>query len=82
MTGSEGDDFDTQGYEYHASGIFVMKSEEDNNGHILAKATSNIYIYIYQTLIGEMDINPIKHQGFKDKKTGIGGGVCWAFAQG
>lgn len=81
LAGSEGDDFDTQGYEYYASGIFVMKSEEDNNGHILAKATSNyISDFDWRDRHKTNWITPIKHQGFKDKKTGIGGGACWAFA--
>ena len=71
LAGSEGDDFDTQGYEYHASGIFVMKSEEDNNGHILAKATSNyISDFDWRDRHKTKWITPIKHQGFKDKTEG------------
>ena len=81
LAGSESDDFDTQGYEYYTSGIFVMRSKEPDGCGISAKATSNyISDFDWRDRHGINWNTSLKHQGLKDPKTGIGGGSCWVFA--
>ena len=78
---TSGDDFNTQGYEYYASGIFVMKSENKNDHHVSMRAVSNyIADFDWRNRHGINWNSSIKHQGYKNPITNIGGGACWVFA--
>ncbi len=81
MIGTNSDDFNTQGYEYYASGIFVIKSENKNNHHVSMRVASNyIADFDWRDRHGVNWNTSIKHQGYKNPTTNIGGGACWVFA--